>query len=260
MEVVVTSNPTELGTIVADAIEQLVTNVPNATLGLATGSSPLTVYAELIRRHQQGRISFRRTTMFLLDEYVGLPADHPETYRMTIRREFTDQIDVPDSSAHGPDGTATDLLAECQRYEEKITASGGIDLQLLGIGTDGHIGFNEPVSSLASRTRIKTLTPGTRNDNARFFTSPEEVPQHALTQGIGTILEARHLVLVASGATKAEAIAKTVEGPIGAMVPATSLQLHPHATVVVDESAAAMLQRIDYYRSAYLNKPAWQTI
>ncbi len=195
----------------------------------------------------------------LLDEYVGLAADHPEAYRTFIRREFADHIDLPSERLFGPDVHAADLAEACRRYDRLIAELGGVDLQLLGIGSDGHVGFNEPTSSLSSRTRIKTLTRATRADNARFFDDREEdVPRHVVTQGLGTILEARHLLLVACGGHKAEPIARAVEGPLTAMCPASVLQLHPHATVVVDETAASRLSLAEYYRETYRFKPQWQ--
>jgi glucosamine-6-phosphate deaminase len=255
VEVVLTSTPER---VVADAIEALLERKPAAVLGLATGSSPLPVYDELARRYGDDRLSFAATTAFLLDEYVGLPPDHPQSYRAVIEREFTTRVDFDRRRVHGPDGQAANLLAACADYETAITEAGGVDLQLLGVGSDGHIGFNEPGSSLASRTRLKTLTAQTRLDNARFFDSIDDVPRHVLTQGVGTILDARHLVLIASGEAKAEAVARTVEGPVSAFFPASALQLHPHASVVVDEAAAAQLELVDYYRETYAGKPAWQ--
>jgi glucosamine-6-phosphate deaminase len=190
-----------------------------------------------------------------------LPADHPEAYRSFIRRNLVDHIDLPDERLFGPDVAATDLVDACGRYDRLIHDLGGVDVQLLGIGGDGHIGFNEPGSSLASRTRIKTLTRTTRADNARFFDDREgDVPRHVVTQGLGTILEARHLVMIATGPGKAEPIARAVEGPLAAICPASVLQLHPHATVVVDEAAATGLRLADYYREAYAHKPDWQAL
>ncbi len=244
--------------IVADAIEALIARRPDAVLGLATGSSPLPVYDELTRRHEQRRLSFAATSAFLLDEYVGLAAGHPQSYRAVIEREFTSRIDLGAARVHGPDGSAADLPAACAAYEASIADAGGIDLQLLGIGADGHIGFNEPGSSLASRTRLKTLTAQTRRDNARFFESIDAVPHHVLTQGVGTILGARHLILVATGESKADGVATTVEGPVSAFCPSSALQLHPHVSVVIDEAAASNLRLADYYREAYAGKPAWQ--
>lgn len=175
-----------------------------------------------------------------------------------VLREVVEPLGLARESFMGPDGTAEDIVEACAAYERTLAAAGGVDLQLLGIGTDGHIGFNEPCSSLASRTRIKTLTEQTRKDNARFFDRPEAVPHHVITQGIGTILEARHLVLLATGEAKAEAVALAVEGPLAAVVPASALQLHPHATVVVDEAAASKLKLADYFRATYAAKPSWQ--
>ena len=234
---------------------------PHANLGLATGSSPLPVYRELIDRHRLGTVGFADCRAFLLDEYVGLERGHPESYRSFIRREFTDHIDLRAEALFGPDGSGDDLANAADVYEQMITDAGGIDLQLLGVGSDGHIGFNEPASSLGSRSRLKTLTESTRSDNARFFGGDvEAVPRHVLTQGIGTILAAAHLVMIATGAAKAAPIALAVEGPLTAMVPASALQLHPHATVIVDEPAAERLTHATYYREAYDNKPDWQGI
>ena len=244
--------------VVADAVEELVRRRPDAVLGLATGSSPLPVYDELVRRHAAGHVSFSAASAFLLDEYVGLPAGHPQSYRAVIERELTSRVDFDRRRVNGPPGDTADLVAGCAAYESAIREAGGIDLQLLGVGGDGHIAFNEPGSSLASRTRLKTLTGQTRRDNARFFAAPEEVPRHVLTQGVGTILEARHLVLVATGEGKADAIAGMVEGPVTAYLPASALQLHPHVSVVVDEAAAQRLTLATYYRETFANKPAWQ--
>jgi glucosamine-6-phosphate deaminase len=257
MEVVI-APPGELARLAADAVEGLVRANPEAVLGLATGSSPLAVYDELVRRHKEG-LSFARARAFMLDEYVGLSADHPERYRNVIEKEFASRVDLAPGAVQGPDGLAADLPAACAAYEASIADAGGVDLQILGIGTDGHIAFNEPGSSLASRTRIKTLTKQTREDNARFFGgSVDDVPRHCLTQGLATIMSARHLVLLASGRAKAEAVHQLVEGPISAMWPATIMQLHPHATVLVDDAAASRLQLGDYYRQTYADKPEWQ--
>lgn len=259
MEIVIV--PAEqIGDLVATAITRLVDAKPDAVLGLATGSSPLSTYAALARRFRAGEVSFAKAQGFLLDEYVGLAADHPERYRAVVERELEQLVDFADGAVQGPDGLAADLPAACLDYEGRITAAGGVDLQLLGIGTDGHIGFNEPGSSLASRTRIKTLTPQTREDNARFFASAEEVPHHVVTQGLGTISAARHLVLVATGASKAAAVHAMAEGPVSAFCPASVLQLHPHVTVLVDDSAAGDLALADYYHHTYARKPTWQRL
>jgi glucosamine-6-phosphate deaminase len=258
MEVVIAPGA-ELGRLGADAVEQLVRAQPDAVLGLATGSSPLAVYDELARRHAEDGLSFARTRAFMLDEYVGLAADHPERYRNVIEKDFASRVDFAPGAVQGPDGLADDIVAACADYEEAIAAVGGVDLQILGIGTDGHIAFNEPGSSLASRTRIKTLTRQTREDNARFFGGDvDRVPQHCLTQGLATIMSARHVVLLASGRGKAEAVHQLAEGPVSAMWPATILQHHPHVTVLVDDAAASRLQLADYYRETFAAKPAWQ--
>lgn len=260
MEVVILPDADAVATLVADAIQRLLSERADAVLGLATGSSPLGVYAELVDRHRRGVVSFAGARAFLLDEYIGLPPGHPESYRSFIDRHLTGLVDLAPSNVYLPDGAAADLAAAGAAYEAEIRAAGGVDLQLLGIGSDGHVGFNEPTSSLASRTRVKTLTQRTRDDNARFFADVAEVPRHVITQGIGTILDARHLVLVATGASKSEAIARAVEGPLTSMCPASALQLHPHATVVVDEPAARDLTLADYYRATFADKPAWQSI
>ncbi|KAE8763631.1 glucosamine-6-phosphate deaminase [Georgenia thermotolerans] len=259
MEVVIQPSAEAIAVLVADAIERLLAAKPDAVLGLATGSSPLAVYDELARRCAAGRVSFARARAFMLDEYVGLPADHPERYRNVIDREFASRVDIPPDAVQGPDGNAEDLPAACAAYEAAIADAGGVDLQLLGIGTDGHIAFNEPGSSLASRTRLKTLTAQTRADNARFFGGDVGlVPRHCLTQGLATIMSARHLVLVATGRAKAEAVHQLVEGTVSARWPATIMQHHPHATVLLDDAAASGLQLAEYYRDAFAGKPAWQ--
>jgi glucosamine-6-phosphate deaminase len=260
VEVVVLATEQQRVDLVADAIVALLAAKPTAVLGLATGSSPTPVYAELVRRCAGGQVSFARAVAFTLDEYLGLPAGHPQAYRNVIDREFASQVDLPPANLHTPDGQAADVPAACAAYERAIARAGGIDVQLLGIGSDGHLAFNEPGSSLASRTRVKTLTPRTRADNGRFFSSPDDVPHHVLTQGLGTILEARHLVLLANGGGKAEAVRAAVEGPVSARCPASVLQLHPRATVVLDEAAASRLELREYYADVWADKPAWQGI
>lgn len=254
MEVIIAPDE-ELATLIADAVERLLRAEAAPVLGLATGSSPLSVYDELTRRHERDGLSFSNARGFMLDEYVGLPATHSQSYRNVIDTEFVSRVDFGEGAVQGPDGMADDLVAASSDYDRAISEAGGIDLQILGIGTDGHIAFNEPGSSLSSRTRIKTLTNQTRVDNARFFGgNVDQVPQHCLTQGLGTILESRHLLLIATGGHKAEAVHQMVEGPISSMWPATVLQMHPHATVLVDDSAASRLQLGDYYRQVYASK------
>jgi glucosamine-6-phosphate deaminase len=259
VEVVILADARQIGEVAADAIGALLDRTPGAVLGLATGSSPLAIYDELAARCDAGQISFRQARGFTLDEYVGLPADHPQRYRNVIDEVFVDRVDFADSAVRSPDGTAADIPAACAAYEAALHDAGGVDLQILGIGTDGHIAFNEPGSSLASRTRIKTLTRQTRLDNARFFDDDvDAVPTHCLTQGLGTIMEARHIVLVATGAGKAEAVHQLVEGAVSALWPATILQHHRHVTVLLDGAAARRLQLVDYYRETYRSKPDWQ--
>jgi glucosamine-6-phosphate deaminase len=261
MEVVPLPGEDDVAVLAADAIEAQVAAHPRTVLGLATGSSPVPTYAELVRRHRAGTgPSYDEVRVFLLDEYVGLPAGHPQTYRATIARELTDALGVPPDRIAGPDPSPDGLPEAGRHYEDAIRAAGGIDLQVLGIGADGHLAFNEPGSSLASVTRVKTLTDRTRRDNARFFGSAEEVPRHVLTQGLGTILRAGHLLLLAAGAGKAAAVAAAVEGPLSSSCPASVLQLHPHATVLLDEAAAAGLERAAYYREVWAAKPAWQRL
>ena len=251
MEVLILSSDEDIGRVAADMVAAQVAQQPDSVLGLATGSSPLALYSELVARHRKGAASFAATTMFLLDEYVGLPGNHPQSFRAFIREVFVDHIDVEPTAVHGLEGDADDLEAACLRYEAAISQAGGIDLQILGIGTNGHIGFNEPGSSLASRTQITTLTENTRQDNAQYFCDDGEVPIQAITQGIGTILDAHRIVLVAAGVHKSRAIGSAVEGPITAMLPASALQLHPRVTVIIDDGAASELEHADYYRSAF---------
>lgn len=252
MRVAVLPDAAAIGRVAADSVEELLAARPDAVLGLATGSSPLPLYDELTARASGGRLSFSRAWAFTLDEYVGLPAGHPESYGSFIRREFTDRVDFVPGAVHGPDGTAADLQAEAARYDAAIRTAGGIDLQVLGIGADGHLAFNEPGGSLSSRTHVGVLTRRTRQDNARFFDGDvEAVPTRCLTQGLGTIMEARKLVLIATGAGKAAAVREMVEGAVSARWPATLIQFHPDALVLLDEAAAAELTLVDYYREVW---------
>lgn len=258
MEVIILPDADAVGRHAARVVARILRKRPSPVLGLATGSTPLPLYRELIRLHRESALDFSHTSSFNLDEYVGLPADHPQSYRQFMLTNLIDHINMDKTAFHIPDGTAEDIPAECARYETLIAESGGIDLQILGIGSDGHIGFNEPTSSLRSRTRIKTLTPQTRRDNARFFGSEDAVPHHVITMGIGTILDSRSILMLATGASKARAVANMVEGPITAMCPASALQLHPSVKVLVDEAAAAQLLHAAYYRWVYDRKPDWQ--
>ncbi|MCR2827478.1 glucosamine-6-phosphate deaminase [Microbacterium sp. zg.Y909] len=257
-EIVIVPSAADAGALVAAEILGLVKRKPDAVLGLATGSTPLPVYEALRARH--GEVDLSQVRGFALDEYVGIDPAHPESYRNVITREVVEPLGLDPARVRVPNGSLEGIEHAGDDYERAIAEAGGVDLQILGIGTDGHIGFNEPGSSFASRTRVKTLTAQTRDDNARFFNSVEEVPMHCITQGLGTILSARHLVLLAFGEGKAAAVAGAVEGPVTASLPGSAIQLHPHATVVVDEAAASKLTRADYYRYTWENKPAWQGI
>lgn len=258
MEVIVLPGPGEVGEMAARRVAAVLGPRRPGVLGVATGSSPLAAYRALAAMRRDGEIDFSQTVGFALDEYVGIAVNHPQSYHQVIRREVVEPLGMDPELVHVPDGQSDDLDAACRQYEEQIAAAGGIDLQILGIGADGHIGFNEPTSSLSSRTRLKTLTERTRQDNARFFADVSEVPRHCLTQGLGTILDARNVVLVAHGRAKAAAVAAAIEGPLSSTCPASVLQLHGSATVVVDEEAASALRLTDYYREVWAGKPAWQ--
>jgi glucosamine-6-phosphate deaminase len=255
-EIIIVPSKAEAGALVADEIVRLIRSTPDAVLGLATGSTPVPVY-EALRSRLDG-VDVSRVRGFALDEYVGIDPSHPESYRSVITREVVEPLGLNPDLIHTPNGAVSTIAHAGDDYEKAIAAAGGIDLQLLGIGTSGHIGFNEPGSSFASRTRVKTLIEQTRIDNARFFDSIDEVPMHCITQGLGTILDARHLFLLAFGEGKAAAIAGAVEGPVTSSMPGSAIQLHPHVTVVIDEAAASQLAHADYYRYAFANKPAWQ--
>jgi glucosamine-6-phosphate deaminase len=228
-------------------VADLIRKKPNCVLGLATGSTPLGTYLELIRMHKEEGLDFSRVTTFNLDEYVGLASVHPQSYRQFMQVNLFDHINVVLTNTNVPDGRALDFETHCRQYEQKIKDCGGIDLQILGIGSDGHIAFNEPGSSLGSRTRLKTLASETIRDNARFFGGEDKVPRLAVTMGVGTILESRRCILLAFGPHKAAAVRDTVEGPVTAQVTASALQLHREIIGIFDEAAARLLVRRDYY-------------
>ncbi len=258
MEIIIQSDSKEGDKVAARMIAGLIRRKPDAVLGLATGSTPLGLYRELVRMHREEGLDFSGVTSFNLDEYIGLATDHPQSYHRFMFENLFNHINMATDRIHVPDGMTADVPAFCADYEQSIRAAGGIDLQVLGIGTDGHVGFNEPSSSLASRTRIKTLTQQTLSDNARHFADPSGQPHHVITMGIGTIMESRQVVMLAFGANKADAVARSVEGPVCAMMPASVLQFHPRAHVILDDASAARLSKADYYRWVYDNKPAWQ--
>ncbi|UIZ91405.1 glucosamine-6-phosphate deaminase [Corynebacterium sp. CNCTC7651] len=239
MRIIIHPTPKDAGRAAADIIEPFVRE--GATLGLATGSTPTPTYQELIRRHTEDGLSFADSKAFLLDEYVGLPKEHEQSYYATIRRELTSHIDITDADVRSLDGSAADAATAAADYEQAIKDAGGVDIQILGIGANGHIAFNEPGSPHNSRTRVIDLHPQTIADNARFFESEDEVPRQALTQGIGTIMEAKHLILIATGANKADAVKALVEGPVTEDSPASAIQNHPNVTEVQDDAAASKL-------------------
>ncbi len=256
MEVIIYKDYDELSRQAALLVLDVLNAKPNAVLGMATGSTPLGLYKELVRLHQESKVDFSHVTTFNLDEYVGLAVDHPQSYHYFMHEHFFKHVNIPPQNINIPSGSTSNYPAFCAWYEERIAECGGIDLQILGIGTDGHIAFNEPASSLSSRTRLKTLSKQTIDDNARFFDRREDVPVYAITMGVGTILEARKLILLASGKAKADAIAKAVEGPVTSMITASAIQWHADVKVLVDEDAASKLELRDYYDFIYNAKPA----
>jgi glucosamine-6-phosphate deaminase len=254
MEIIIQPDAETAAALVAQIVARLLREKPDAVLGLATGSTPLRLYRALARM----KLDWRKATTFNLDEYIGLPKEHPQSYHSFMWENLFRHVNIARKNVHIPNGMANNIPKFCAQYEKQIRAAGGIDLQVLGIGTDGHIGFNEPTSSLASRTRIKTLTQRTCKDNARFFGHADKVPHHVITMGLGTIMEARQCLLFAFGRKKAAAIAAMVEGAVTAINPASILQMHPNVKVFLDSAAAAKLKRAAYYRWVYTNKPDWQ--
>ncbi len=232
----------KLNEAAANIIIGTVQTTPRAVLGLATGGTPVGIYKEVVREHERGMISFRNAVSFNLDEYVNIPRDHSESYHSYMNQNLFDHIDLPASQRHIPDGNAVDLEAECRRYDALIEQSGQIDLQLLGLGHNGHIGFNEPAHALIRGTHIVDLAEETREANARFFASIDEVPRQALTMGVGTILKAKKIMLVVKGQDKADIVARALQGPITTDVPASLLQTHPNLIVLLDAPAASKLK------------------
>jgi glucosamine-6-phosphate deaminase len=228
-------------------------------LGLATGRTMECVYAQLVRMHKEEGLDFSSCRTFNLDEYVGLAPEDPHSYRSYMNQHLFDHINIDLRNTYLPNGMAKNLKEECQQYEKRIKACGGIDLQLLGIGESGHIGFNEPLSALYSRTREKALTKITIEQNSPLFDPPEKMPRRALTMGVGTILEASRIIVLVTGPKKAGILAKAVEGPITSMISATALQTHPATTIITDEAAAAQLQNRDYYYWLWENEPEWES-
>jgi glucosamine-6-phosphate deaminase len=255
MEVIIQKTYEDMSRTAAREVADILNAKPNAVLGLATGTTPLGLYQELARMHKRGELDFSHVSTFNLDEYVGLPVTHPQSYHHFMHENFFEHLNIPPQNIHIPSGTTNNYRAFCQWYEQRVSDLGGIDVQVLGIGADGRIGFNEPGSSLSSRTRLKTLAESTIDEIARSFPRRGDVPIYAITMGVGTIMEARKCILLASGSNKASAIAAAVEGPITAMVTASALQLHPDTKVFLDDQAASGLKMREYYDWVCQKKP-----
>lgn len=255
MEVIIHESYQSVSRAAATVVAQTLNSKPNAVLGLATGSTPLGLYQELVRMHREEGLDFSQVVTFNLDEYVGLTKNDPRSYYHFMRENLFRHVNISPQNIYVPSGTTDNYHAFCAWYERRIAESGGIDLQVLGIGSDGHIAFNEPSSSLGSRTRIKTLARQTIEDNARFFDRLEDVPIYAITMGVGTILEARSILLLANGKKKAPAVAAAIEGPVTSRITASALQMHGDVTCLLDEAAASQLEMIEYYRWVQAKHP-----
>jgi glucosamine-6-phosphate deaminase len=258
MQVVIQPDDQTAALLAARIIESDLRENPHLVLGLATGRTMERVYHWLSEMHRLEGLDFSLCRTFNLDEYIGVPEEDEHSYRHYMNQHLFRRVNVDLRNTHLPRGTAADLQRECEHYEGLIRDCGGIKLQLLGIGTDGHIGFNEPLSAMRSRTRDKALTPATIRQNAPMFGGDRSrVPRRALTMGVGTILESHRILLLVTGSTKADILAKAVEGPMTAMITATALQVHPDCRVIVDEEAAEYLRNKDYYRWIWENDPEW---
>lgn len=257
MEVIIRPNQGVATNLTARIIAEHLHRKHDLVLGLATGRTMEGLYARLVDKHKNEGLDFSACRTFNLDEYVGLPADDPNSYRSYMNAHLFKHINVDLRNTYLPNGMAEDLEKECARYEDRIRSCGGIDLQLLGIGESGHIGFNEPLSALYSRTRQKALGKVTVAQNSPLFNIPGRMPRRALTMGVGTILDARRIILLVTGENKADILAKAVEGPITSMISATALQLHPATTIICDEAAASKLEHKDYYYWIFENEPEW---
>ncbi len=257
MEVIIRPTTQDAVNLTARLIADAINAKPQFKLGLATGATMEAVYADLVAMNKVGEVDFSRVTTFNLDEYIGLPPEDKNSYRYYMNYHLFNHINIDMRNTNLPNGMAEDEVAEGRRYEEAIRNCGGIDLQLLGIGSDGHIGFNEPISSLASRTRAKALTPATYVQNSVYFNPPESMPRRAFTMGVGTILDAKRIVMLITGSKKAGIAAQAIEGPVTSMVTGSALQLHPNAVVILDEGSASQLTQKDYYNWVFANEPEW---
>ena len=260
MEILIRDTPEEGARVASRLVRKILSSRSNPDLGLATGGTPFRLYREMIHMYKAGELSFQDCTSFNLDEYVGLPHEDERSYHHYMRTHLFDQVDMDPEHIHLPNGCAGDLRQACRDYELKIKEIGGIDLQVLGIGANGHIGFNEPTGSLASRTWVKILSEQTMRDNAVYFDRPEDVPRHVVTMGIATVMETRHCLLLANGAKKADAVRNMIEGPISASCPTSILQMHRRVTIVLDEEAAYLLTFKDHYKWVEQNKLDWQKL
>ncbi len=258
MEVIIRPDTGSATELVARLISDAIKSKPDLVLGLATGRTMERLYARLTQMHKMEGLDFSSVRTFNLDEYAGLAPDDPNSYRFYMDKHLFNHINIDKRNTFLPDGSAEDLDSECARYERKIEEAGGIDLQLLGIGSDGHIGFNEPLSALRSRTRVKALTPATIAQNSPLFDDPARMPKRAMTMGVGTILDAKRVIMLVTGKSKAEVLAKAVEGPITSMISASALQLHPRCTIITDEDAASCMSEKNYYRWIFGNEPEWK--
>jgi glucosamine-6-phosphate deaminase len=258
MEVIIRKTAADACTLTARLIAEALRAKPQLVLGLATGRTMERLYAQLVQMHREEGLDFSLASTFNLDEYIGLAPENVHSYRAYMQHHLFDHINIDRRNTHLPVGNAPDIEEECRRYEQRIAECGGIDLQLLGIGVTGHIGFNEPLSAMRSRTRAKALTPGTIAQNAPLFDHSDDMPKRAITMGVGTILESRRSLLLATGTEKATILAKAVEGPITSMISASALQWHPRCTVIVDQDAAQHLEQKEYYDWIFANEPEWE--
>ncbi len=258
MEVIIRPDADEALNMASQIIADAICEKPKICLGLATGRTMEILYKKLVELHEASALDFSLVRTFNLDEYIGITAEDKHSYRYYMNKHLFSQINIDIRNTHLPNSMAGDLAWECRHYEKQIQENGGIDLQLLGIGRSGHIGFNEPLSALQSRTRAKALTPVTIAQNSPLFDDPKQMPKRAITMGVGTILEAKRILMVVTGKEKADIMAKAVEGPVTSMVSATALQLHAKCTVIVDEAAASKLEGQDYYHWIFRNEPEWK--
>jgi glucosamine-6-phosphate deaminase len=256
MEIIIKESYEKLSKESANLVAKFVLRKPNLVLGLATGSTPIGTYEELVKKHKQAGLDFSKVVTFNLDEYLGLAPGHPQSYHYFMKTHLFDKVNINPGNVHIPYGIIVDVDELCKWYEDEIKKAGGIDLLIIGIGRDGHIGFNEPGSSLGSTTRLKALTQETVEDNARFFNNKvKDVPHFAITVGVGTIMAAKHILLLANGEQKADAVAAALEGPVSAYCPASAVQLHGNVTAIIDKACASKLKRVDYYNFIQENKP-----